>query len=95
MIGLGTLINSAGIIAGGILGHFTGRLLSREQQDSLIKTCGISVIFIAVAGGAYCNSCGISAVVLIPTNILYAKTKNDSPPHHAATGRSLNNINQY
>lgn len=40
MIGLGTLINSAGIIAGGILGHFTGRLFSREQQDSLTKTCG-------------------------------------------------------
>lgn len=50
MIGLGALINSAGIIAGGILGHFTGRLFSKEQQDSLIKTCGISVIFIAIAG---------------------------------------------
>ena len=50
MIGLGTLINSAGIIAGGILGHFTGRLFSKEQQDSLIKSCGISVLFIAIAG---------------------------------------------
>lgn len=95
MIGLGTLINSAGIIAGGILGHFTGRLFSREQQDSLIKTCGISVIFIAVAGGAYCNSCSISAVVLIQRIFFTRRQKNDSPPHHAATGRSLNNINRY
>ena len=50
MIGLGTIINSAAIVAGGAVGHFTGKLFRQEQQDSLNKACGVSVIFIAVAG---------------------------------------------
>lgn len=50
MIGLGTIINSAGIIAGGLIGHFTGKLFKDEQQEALNKACGISVLFIAVAG---------------------------------------------
>lgn len=50
MIGLGTIINSAGIIAGGLVGHFTGKLFKDEQQEALNKACGISVLFIAVAG---------------------------------------------
>lgn len=50
MIGLGTIINSAGIVAGGVIGHFAGKLFGAEQQDSLNKACGVSVIFIAIAG---------------------------------------------
>ena len=50
MIGLGTLINSAAIVAGGLIGHFTGKLFRQEQQESLNKACGVSVLFIAVAG---------------------------------------------
>ena len=50
MIGLGTLINSGSIIAGGAIGHFTGKLFNKEQQESLNKACGISVLFIAIAG---------------------------------------------
>lgn len=50
MIGTGTLINGAAIAAGGFLGHFTGRLFGQEQQDSLNKACGVSVMFIAIAG---------------------------------------------
>ena len=50
MIGLGTIINSAAIIAGGLVGHFTGKLFKEEQQDSLNKTCGVSVLFIAISG---------------------------------------------
>lgn len=50
MIGLGTLINSAGIVAGGIIGHFTGSLFRKEQQDAIQKSCGVSVMFVAVAG---------------------------------------------
>ncbi len=50
MIGLGTIINSAAIIAGGLVGHFTGRLFREDQQDALTKTCGVSVLFIATAG---------------------------------------------
>lgn len=50
MIGLGTIINAAAIVAGGVIGHFTGKLFRREQQESLNKACGISVLFIAIAG---------------------------------------------
>ena len=50
MIGLGTLINSGAIVAGGLLGNLTGKLFRQDQQESLNKACGISVIFIAIAG---------------------------------------------
>ncbi|MBQ3335076.1 MAG: DUF554 domain-containing protein [Eubacteriaceae bacterium] len=50
MIGLGTIINTAAIVFGGVAGHFSGKLFRSEQQDAIIKACGISVIFIAVAG---------------------------------------------
>lgn len=50
MIGIGTIINSVSIVAGGLTGHFTGKLLKEEQQEALNKACGISVLFIAIAG---------------------------------------------
>ncbi len=50
MTGLGTIINSAAIVAGGLIGHFSGKLFKEAQQDSLTKTCGVSVMFIATAG---------------------------------------------
>ena len=50
MIGLGKMINSAAIVAGGVFGHFTGKLFRQEQQEALNKTCGVSVMFIAIAG---------------------------------------------
>lgn len=50
MIGAGTIINSAAIVAGGLIGHFAGRLFRQEQQDALTKACGVSVLFIAIAG---------------------------------------------
>lgn len=50
MIGFGTVINSVSIVAGGITGHFAGKLFRQEQQESLNKACGVSVLFIAIAG---------------------------------------------
>ena len=50
MIGLGTIINSAAIIAGGLIGQLSGKLFQQNQQDALNKACGISVLFIAIAG---------------------------------------------
>ena len=50
MIGLGTLINTAAIVCGGIAGHITGKLFQQEQQAALNKACGVSVLFIAIAG---------------------------------------------
>ena len=51
MIGLGTAINTVAIIFGGIIGHFTGKLFRQEQQEAINKAYGISVLFIAIAGG--------------------------------------------
>ena len=50
MVGLGTLINTGAIVLGGVIGHFTGKLFRQEQQAALNKACGISVLFIAIAG---------------------------------------------
>ena len=50
MYGLGTLINAAAIILGGILGLLFGKLLKERHQDTLCKTCGISALFIGIAG---------------------------------------------
>lgn len=50
MIGMGTIINCAAIVLGGLAGHFAGKLFHQEQQDALTKACGISVLFIAIAG---------------------------------------------
>lgn len=47
---LGSLINGGAVLAGGLLGHFAGKLFSKEQQESLSRACGVSVMFIAVAG---------------------------------------------
>lgn len=50
MYGLGTLINVAAIIVGGILGIFFGRFIKDRHRDTLGKACGLSVIFIGAAG---------------------------------------------
>ena len=50
MIGLGTLVNSAAIVVGGVAGHFFGRFLSESCRDTLQKSCGVSCLFIGMAG---------------------------------------------
>ncbi|MBE5866743.1 MAG: DUF554 domain-containing protein [Lachnospiraceae bacterium] len=50
MIGLGTIINVAGILAGGLFGKLFGRFLADRYQDSLSKACGVSVLFIGISG---------------------------------------------
>ena len=50
MPGLGTLINTAAVVGGGVAGHYAGRFFKEEQQDAICKVCGISVLFIAIAG---------------------------------------------
>ena len=50
MIGLGTIINTAAIAASGLCGHLFGKLFPEEKQDSLTKVCGVSVLFIGIAG---------------------------------------------
>lgn len=50
MVGLGTIINSAAIIVGGVFGHLFGKILNESIQDSLQKASGICVLFIGIAG---------------------------------------------
>ena len=50
MPGTGTLINTLAVVGGGVAGHFASRLFKEEQQDAICKVCGISVLFIAIAG---------------------------------------------
>ena len=50
MAGLGTVINTAAILAGGICGGLFGRFLNESAQDTLTKACGVSTLFIAVTG---------------------------------------------
>ena len=50
MFALGTIINAISIVLGGIVGLLFGSKLTSKQQDGLVKACGISVIFIGIAG---------------------------------------------
>lgn len=50
MFGLGTLINCAGILIGGIIGLLFGRFIKDSVQKALTAVCGISVLFIGIAG---------------------------------------------
>lgn len=50
MAGLGTVINTAAILAGGVCGGLFGRFLNESAQDTLTKACGVSTLFIAVTG---------------------------------------------
>ncbi len=50
MVGLGTIINCLAILAGGLFGMLFGRFVKSQLQDGLTKACGVSVLFIGIAG---------------------------------------------
>ncbi len=50
MPGLGTIINTAAIILGGIIGLLFGKLISERIRLTLNMACGISVLFIGASG---------------------------------------------
>ncbi len=50
MRGLGTIINTAAIIAGGLLGLLFGKMITERFRDTLARACGISVLFIGISG---------------------------------------------
>ena len=50
MIGLGTIINVAAIIAGGIIGRVGGKWLTDRCQETLIRILGVCTLFIGIAG---------------------------------------------
>ena len=50
MIGLGAIINGVSILIGGLAGNLVGRLFNPVQQKAIRKVCGVSVLFIGIAG---------------------------------------------
>ncbi len=66
MIGLGTIINTAAIVLGGVLGALFGRFLNNSTQDTLTKVCGVSTLFIAISGALKeMNSLGGGELLII------------------------------
>ena len=47
---LGTLINTGAIIAGGLFGAISGKLIRERHQETLTMACGVGTLFIAMAG---------------------------------------------
>ena len=50
MAGLGTIINVAGIIAGGLFGMLFGKALKERYQETLTEAIGICTLFIGISG---------------------------------------------
>lgn len=50
MRGLGVIVNTAAVVAGGLTGLLLKKGLSERFQDILTKACGISTMFIGAAG---------------------------------------------
>ena len=50
MIGLGTIINAALVLLGGLLGFLFGKSLKQRLQDIMVGGCGLSTMFIGAAG---------------------------------------------
>lgn len=50
MIGLGTIVNTAAILLGGLAGMLFGKLFRQRHQQTLTRVCGVSVLFIGIAG---------------------------------------------
>lgn len=50
MVGLGTILNVAGILAGGLGGLVFGRKMEKRYQDTLMSANGVCVLFLGIAG---------------------------------------------
>ena len=50
MVGLGTIINTLAILLGGLGGLLFGSILKENVQDALCKACGVSTLFLGIAG---------------------------------------------
>ena len=47
---IGTVINTAAVVIGGVCGHLFGRLLKERHQETLTMACGVGTLFIGMAG---------------------------------------------
>ena len=50
MIGLGTILNVAAIMAGGLIGLVFSRAISARYQQTLMQAIGVCVIFVGIGG---------------------------------------------
>lgn len=50
MRGLGTIINAAAVVAGGLIGLLIRSGLKQRFQDTLMHACGIATLFIGISG---------------------------------------------
>ena len=50
MAGVGTIINMAGILGGGLGGLLFGNRLGKRYQDTLMSANGICVLFLGISG---------------------------------------------
>lgn len=50
MVGIGTLLNTAAVLAGSAVGIFLKNGIKKATQDILMQTCGVAVIFIGITG---------------------------------------------
>lgn len=50
MPGFGTIINVAGILAGGLLGMLFGKRMEKRYQDTLMSAVGVCVLFLGIGG---------------------------------------------
>lgn len=57
MIGLGTIIHTAAIVGGGLVGLLSGKALRESHQRTVIAACGVSVLFIGI-NLVWPSSCG-------------------------------------
>lgn len=49
-MGIGTLINAVGVLLGGALGVLIGHRISKSIQQAIMKSAGISVVFLGIIG---------------------------------------------
>lgn len=50
MPGLGTIVNAAAIVVGGVFGLLFGKLIKPRVQEAITAACGVCVLFLGIAG---------------------------------------------
>ncbi len=50
MPGLGTIVNAAAIILGGLVGLLFGKLIKPRVQETIMTACGVCVLFLGIGG---------------------------------------------
>ena len=56
MHGLGTIVNVAAIVVGGLAGLLGGRRIPERLQKTLMSAMGVSVLFVGVSGALFADA---------------------------------------